>query len=140
MAFEGKYIETSSENFDAVLEKIGIPQDIINLMCGSKYEIEITCEDDLWTMTTSACGTSTTIKFKLDEEFDEQLMNGKTVTSKITLEGDNKWIHVMNCEKEVVIERIFTDGGQEVTCTCEDVISTRTYERVNQLVKLMITN
>lgn len=133
MSFEGKYRQTSSDNCAAFLEKVKMPEHLVATLCNAKFETEISCEDNEWTVNSTLADNlpAHVTKFKFDEEFEEKLLDGTTVTSKMTLDG-NKWIHLHGSDPPVVFERVFTDEGMEVTYTCEDVSSTRIYERVNE--------
>ena len=55
-------------------------------------------------MTTTTMLKTTTIKFKLGEEFEEERADGTKVKSTITIEG-NKMTHVMKGDPESTITR-----------------------------------
>ena len=73
--------------------------------------VEVTLNGDEYTLTTSSLLKTTTIKFKLGEEFEEERADGVKVKSTITLEG-NKMSHVMKGEPETTIVREF--NGSEM--------------------------
>ena len=49
--------------------------------------VELTLDGDEYTMTTSTMLKTTTIKFKLGEEFEEERQDGTKVKSTITIDG-----------------------------------------------------
>ena len=69
--------------------------------------VELTANDDVYTLKTSSTFKNSEIKFKLGEEFDEETPDGRKVKSVITLDG-NKMTHVQKGDMETVIEREFT--------------------------------
>lgn len=73
--------------------------------------VELTCEGDEYTFTTTTMLKTTTIKFKLGEEFEEERGDGTKVKSTITMDG-NKMTHVMKGEPESTIVREF--NGDEM--------------------------
>lgn len=76
--FDGKYKLKTSENFDAFLKEIGIGLVSRKLAGTSSPTLEITTSDDGYTTikATSPIKTTTT-RFKLGEEFEEERMDGK---------------------------------------------------------------
>jgi len=73
--------------------------------------VEVTLNGDEYTLTTSSLLKTTTIKFKLGEEFEEERADGVKVKSTITLDG-NKMSHVMKGEPQTTIIREF--NGNEM--------------------------
>lgn len=73
--------------------------------------VEVTCNGDEYTMTTTTMLKTTAIKFKLGEEFEEERGDGAKVKSIITIDG-NKMTHVMKGEPESTIVREF--NGDEM--------------------------
>merc|ERR1711911_173478 len=71
-----------------------------------KYKLTSSENFDEYTLTTSSLLKTTTIKFKLGEEFEKERADGVKVKSTITLEG-NKMTHVMKGEPETTIIREF---------------------------------
>lgn len=70
--------------------------------------VELSCEGDEYTLTTTTMLKTTAIKFKLGQEFEEERLDGAKVKSTITLEG-NKMTHVMKGEPDTTIVREFSD-------------------------------
>lgn len=70
-----------------------------------------------------------TMKFTLNEEFDEETMDGRKVKSLVTFEG-NKMIQQQQGDKPVRIEREFTDDELITKCIVGDVVATRWFKAV----------
>merc|ERR1712071_335670 len=70
-----KYKLASSENFDEYMSelKIGLTRKLGN---SSTPVVEVTLNGDEYTLTTSSLLKTTTIKFKLGEEFEEERADG----------------------------------------------------------------
>ena len=73
--------------------------------------VELTKDGDDYSFTTTTMLKTTTIKFKLGEEFEEERGDGAKVKSTITLDG-NKMTHVMKGDPESTIVREF--NGDEL--------------------------
>lgn len=69
------------------------------------------------------------IKFKPNEEFSEETMDGRKVKSLVTFEG-NKMILLQKGEKTVRVERVFTEDEMIETCSVENVVGTRWFKSV----------
>lgn len=66
-------------------------------------------EGDVYTFTTSSTFKTSTITFKLGEEFDEETMDGRKVLSVCTLEG-NTLTQEQKGDKPSTIIREFSDS------------------------------
>ena len=73
--------------------------------------VELTKDGDDYSFTTTTMLKTTSIKFKLGEEFEEERGDGAKVKSTITLDG-NKMTHVMKGDPESTITREF--NGDEM--------------------------
>lgn len=69
------------------------------------------------------------LKFNLNEEFEEETMDGRKVKCLITFEG-NKMIQQQKGDKAVRIEREFTEDELITKCIIDDVIATRWFKAV----------
>lgn len=69
------------------------------------------------------------LKFVLNEEFEEETMDGRKMKCVITFEG-NKMIQQQKGDKAVRIEREFKDDELIAKCMIDDVVSTRWYKAV----------
>jgi fatty acid-binding protein 3 len=126
--FTGKYKLTNSENFDEFLKELGVNFVLRNLAKTSTPVVEITKDDDTYSLKTTTAIKNSEIKFKLGEEFEEARMDGKNVKTKIVADG-NKLIQTQFGDKEVTIIREFTPTELIATCKVGDVTSVRTYKR-----------
>lgn len=100
-----------------VLRKIG------NTVCPT---VELKKDGDQYTLVTSSTFKTSTITFKLGEEFDEETLDGRKVKSVVTLEG-NKLIHKQGGKPTSDIIREFTEKEMVATMTVGDVTCTRKY-------------
>lgn len=91
--------------------------------------IDITLKDDgtLVVKTTSTFKNSQ-IEFKLGEEFEEKRMDGITVKTVITKDG-NKLIQEQKADPPVKITREFTADKLITTLECKDVVCVREYKK-----------
>lgn len=71
--------------------------------------VELKKEGDVYTFTTSSTFKTSTITFKLGEEFDEETMDGRKVLSVCTLEG-NTLTQEQKGDKPSTIIREFSDS------------------------------
>ncbi|KAG5333265.1 FABPM protein, partial [Acromyrmex heyeri] len=101
-----RYKLQSSEKFDEYMKALGVG--MVTRKMGSSVSpvVELTEKDGLYILKTSSAFKNTEIKFKLDEEFDEETVDGRKVKSICTLEG-NKLVQVQKGEKGTTIEREF---------------------------------
>ena len=124
---EGKFKLTSSENFGEFLKEIGVSMVTRKLAEQSKPTVEIVKDGDTYSIKTYAFKNSE-IKFKLGEEFEEKRLDGVTVKTVVTLEG-NKLVQKQFGEKECTITREVDGDSLKVVCTSGSVVSTRVYKR-----------
>jgi len=122
-----KYKLASSENFDEYMSELKIGFMTRKLGNSSTPVVEVTLNGDEYTLTTSSLLKTTTIKFKLGEEFEEERADGVKVKSTITLEG-NKMSHVMKGEPETTIVREFNGSEMKAVLTVNSVVCTRVYK------------
>lgn len=92
--------------------------------------IEISVEaDGTVVVKTQSTFKNSQIKFKIGEEFEEKRMDGNTVKTIVTKEG-NKLIQKQQCDPPVEIVREFTDDKLITTCKCKDIVNVREYKKV----------
>lgn len=89
--------------------------------------VELVKEGDEYVFNTVSTFKSTSIKFKLGEEFDEETLDGRKVKSIITLDG-NKLVQEQKGDKPHTIVREFSDTALVATMTLNNVVCTRTYK------------
>ncbi|GAB0091175.1 fatty acid-binding protein [Sergentomyia squamirostris] len=117
-AWEGKkYKLEKSENFDEYMKALGVGMVLRKMGNTVSPTVELVKNGDEYTFNTTSTFKSTTIKFKLGEEFEEETVDGRKVKSVCTLDGPNKLIHDQKGEKPTIIIREFTDTDITVTMT-----------------------
>ncbi|KAK7604813.1 hypothetical protein V9T40_005999 [Parthenolecanium corni] len=99
---------TSSQNFDEYMKAIGV--NVVTRKIGNSVRpvVELTQEPDgKLKLTSKSTFKNAGITFNLDEEFDEETLDGRKVKSIITLEG-NKLIQIQRNGKVLETIREFT--------------------------------
>ncbi|XP_014287641.1 fatty acid-binding protein, muscle [Halyomorpha halys] len=126
-----KYKLDKSEKFDEFMEALGVS--LVTRKMGNAVSpvIELTESNGEYTLSSSSTFKNTVVKFKLGEEFDEETADGRKVKSTITLEGDNKLIHVSKSDKESKIVREFSKEEVVMTLTVDNIVCTRIYKAVS---------
>lgn len=71
--------------------------------------VELKKEGDVYTFTTSSTFKTSSISFKLGEEFDEETLDGRKVKSICTMDG-HKLVQEQKGDKPSTIVREFTDS------------------------------
>lgn len=87
-------------------------------------------EDGSYTVVTWTLMHESSITFKLDEEFDELRLDGITVKSIVTRDGNTFTQVSKGDDKEITVVREFSAEGLKVVASINDVTSTRFYKRV----------
>jgi len=130
MPITGKYELTKSENFEEYMKALGVGIVMRKLASTATPVTEITNEGTDWNIKTSTTFKTTEIKFKLGEEFPEETADGRQCQSKISLEGDNKLVHVQTCKGQTLtILREFTDTEMKMTLEAPEVTCVRVYKK-----------
>ncbi|KAJ8940637.1 hypothetical protein NQ318_020694 [Aromia moschata] len=88
---EGKYTHEKNENLDEYFKATGVPYIPRKMMCSTKPTLEISKNDEEWTITVATFFRTMASKFKLGEEYEEE-MPGGTLKNTTVLEGDNKLV------------------------------------------------
>ncbi|KOX73671.1 Myelin P2 protein [Melipona quadrifasciata] len=124
---EKRYKLQSSENFDDYMKALGVG--LMTRKMGSSLSpvVELTENNGVYTLKTSSAFKNSEIKFKLNQEFDEETIDGRQVKSVCTLEG-NKLIQIQKGEKETTIEREFTPTEMKAIMKVDDIVCTRVYK------------
>lgn len=71
--------------------------------------VELKKDGDMYTFTTTSTFKTSSITFKLGEEFDEETLDGRKVKSICTMDG-NKLVQEQKGDKPSTIVREFTDS------------------------------
>ncbi|NWZ01655.1 FABP6 protein, partial [Loxia curvirostra] len=92
MAFSGKYEFESDENYDAFVQKIGLPSDKVEMGRNCKIVTEVVQNgnDFTWTLHFPG-GRTTTNTFTVGKEADMETMGGKKFKATVKME-DGKLI------------------------------------------------
>ncbi|KAG5681925.1 hypothetical protein PVAND_011328 [Polypedilum vanderplanki] len=130
IVFNKKYKLDRSENFDEFLKELGVNYLIRKMANSTTSTVELVkLDDETYSFNTTSTFRSQELKFKLNEEFTEKRMDGAEVKSTITFEG-NKMIQRQKGDKEIVLERVFTQDELILTCTVNNVVAKRWFKAV----------
>ncbi|XP_060771732.1 fatty acid-binding protein, brain-like [Neoarius graeffei] len=122
-----------SENFDQMLSMIGVEEEVINVIDMLKPVVTFSQDGDcvdcvVYKVQSTILKTEN--KFRLGEEFHDEVFPGRFCKSTMTLEG-KKLIHVQLYKGWIItIVREIQDGKMIETRTCEGVPAVLIYERV----------
>ncbi|XP_063972355.1 fatty acid-binding protein-like isoform X2 [Diachasmimorpha longicaudata] len=84
----GKYQHERSENLDEFFRILGVPYIPRKMMSMANPRIEISQNDDEWTLKNVTMLRTQEIKFKLGEEYEEFMPSGVVLKNTTSLEGD----------------------------------------------------
>ncbi|XP_031628256.1 probable fatty acid-binding protein [Contarinia nasturtii] len=125
--WEGKaYKMTESENFDEYMKALGVGFVLRKIGNSVTPTVELKKDGDTYTLVTSSTFKTSTISFKLGEEFDEETLDGRKVKSVITLDG-NKLVQKQGGTPPSDIIREFDGNNMVATMTVGEVTCTRKY-------------
>ncbi|XP_012518603.1 PREDICTED: fatty acid-binding protein 12 [Propithecus coquereli] len=128
---QGTWKSISCENFEDYMKELGIGRASRKLGRLAKPRVTISTNGDVITIKTKSIFKNNEISFKLGEEFEETTPSGRKTKNKVTLDNDSL-IQVQDWDgKEATITRKLVDGKMVVESAVNDVICTRTYERVS---------
>lgn len=85
--------------------------------------------EDSYSFNTVSSFKNQSFKFVLNEEIEEETMDGRKVKCVVTFEG-NKMIQQQKGEKAVRIEREFNEDELITKCIIGDVVATRWFKAV----------
>ncbi|XP_054158693.1 fatty acid-binding protein-like [Oppia nitens] len=127
--FTGKYKLQSATNTEAFLKELGLPDEFVAKAKDVKPELEISLTGDEYTIKTVTPNRTHEIKFKLGEEFDDQLPDGRKFKTTVTIEG-NKLTQVNRGDtKTVTFVRELNGDELNVTGTVGSVTTVGVYAR-----------
>ncbi|XP_053414377.1 fatty acid-binding protein 12 [Nycticebus coucang] len=127
---QGTWKSISCENFQEYMKELGIGRASRKLGCLAKPRVTISTDGEVITIKTKSIFKNNKISFKLGEEFEETTPSGRKTKSKVTLDNDSL-VQIQDWDgKEATIRRKLVDGKMVVESAVNDVICTRTYERV----------
>ncbi|XP_014239544.1 fatty acid-binding protein, muscle [Cimex lectularius] len=125
-----KYKLAKSEKFDEYMKALGVG--LMTRTVGNSVSpvVELLVEGDEYTLKSSSTFKNTVVKFKLNQEFDQETPDGRKVKATFTMEGDNKLVEVQKGDKETKIVREFSPEEVMMTLTVDDILCTRLYKLV----------
>lgn len=85
--------------------------------------------DNYYSFNTVSTFRTTCLRFILNEEFDEETMDGRKMRCVITFEG-NKMIQQQYGENAIRIEREFTSDELITKCMIGEVVATRWFKAI----------
>ncbi|XP_005185799.2 probable fatty acid-binding protein [Musca domestica] len=128
--WEGKkYKLDKSENFDEYMKELGVGMVLRKMGNTVTPTVELKKDGDLYTFTTTSTFKTSSISFKLGEEFDEETLDGRKVKSVCTMDG-NTLTQEQKGEKPSTIVREFSDSELITTLTIGDIKSVRVYKAI----------
>lgn len=129
--WEGKkYKLYNSVNFDDYMRKLGVNFFLIQIGNLVSPTVELRkLPNDRYELITESTFQNTDITFKLNEEFDEETVDGRKVKSVMTLDG-NKLTQKQGGNPPSTIIREFGETEMVAKLSVYDVVATRKY-RVN---------
>ncbi|XP_011497803.1 PREDICTED: fatty acid-binding protein, muscle isoform X2 [Ceratosolen solmsi marchali] len=128
--FGKKYKLSSSKNFDEFMKALGVGIIVRKMGATVSPVVQVTKDNDEYTLKTESTFKNSEIKFKLGEEFEEETPDGRKVKSIVTLDG-NKMTHIQKGDKQTVIEREFTPTEMTAVMKVDDIVCTRVYKIEN---------
>ncbi|XP_006009739.1 fatty acid-binding protein, liver-like [Latimeria chalumnae] len=125
--FVGTWKLENSENFDEYMKALGVGFATRTLGSVTKPNVVVSVDGDRITIKTESSVKTTSVTFKLGEEFDETTADDRKTKTTIKLE-DGKLVQVQKWNgKETTIGRELKDDKMITVCTMGDVVCTRTY-------------
>uniref|UniRef100_A0A0X3PUC2 Fatty acid-binding protein homolog 1 n=1 Tax=Schistocephalus solidus TaxID=70667 RepID=A0A0X3PUC2_SCHSO len=128
-AFLGSWKLDHSEGFDEVMSRLGV--NFVTRKAGNtlKPTVTVTKEGDHYKMVTASTFKTCQFEFKLGEPFEETTLDGRKVTSTVTLEGDvMKQVQVG--DKTTEIERRIDGDHMKTTVKVDELKCHRDYKKI----------
>ncbi|CAF0828657.1 unnamed protein product [Brachionus calyciflorus] len=131
-ALLGDWKLVSSENFEDLMKELGVGLVMRKLGSTTKPNVKFVKEGDDWTFSTVSTLKSQHLKYKLDEEFEEETLDGRKVRTTFHWDG-NKLVQTQKDKDNNVVcvmTREITENG-ELRCVARagKVESVRVYQR-----------
>ncbi|XP_072531992.1 fatty acid-binding protein, brain-like [Salminus brasiliensis] len=128
-AFFGSWKFVKSENFTEYLIALGMAHETIKVWNSLKPTLNFSKEGVDVVLKMEANDHTKEISFKLDQEFDETIGDGKNAKSVVYLEGD-KLVHIQKWDdKQSTVTREVKGRQMVMTLEAEDIVAVCTYER-----------
>lgn len=127
--WEGKkYKLEKSENFDEYMKALGVGMVLRKMGNSVSPTVELIKQGDNYEFHTISTFKSSVIKFKIDEEFEEETLDGRKVKTVMKFDGDNKLVQEQKGDKPSTIIREWKGDELIVTMTMGNILATRTYK------------
>nr|WLG17462.1 fatty acid-binding protein A [Brachionus rotundiformis] len=131
-ALLGDWKLVSSENFEDLMKELGVGLVMRKIGNTTKPNVKFVKNGDEWTFSTVSTLKSQHLKYKLDEEFEEETLDGRKVRTTFNWDG-NKLVQTQKDKDNNVvctITREITEGG-ELKCVAKagKVESVRVYHK-----------
>lgn len=117
----------SSENFEDVMRELGVGWITRKLGSAASPVIELTYNNGEYSLTSKSTFKDTDLRFRIDQEFDEETPDGRMVKSVVVQNG-NVLTHTQKGEKVTTIVRTFTPEEVKMVVKVGDIVSTRIYK------------
>lgn len=117
----GDWKLVSSENFEELMKELGVGLVMRKIGNTTKPNVKFVQNGDEWTFTTSSTLKTQSLKFKLNEEFDEETLDGRKVKTTFSFDG-NKLVQTQKDKDNnivCVITRELTPNGELKTVRIE---------------------
>ncbi|CAH1721548.1 fatty acid-binding protein, muscle-like isoform X1 [Aphis gossypii] len=132
LIFNKKYKLDRSENFDEYMKALGVGM-VKRTLANTVYPVvELTKNDDgKFVLSSNSTMKNFSIVFNLDEEFDEETLDGRQVKAIIRQDG-NKLVHVQKHSKhsDTTIVREFEPDQLKMILTIDGITCTRIYKAI----------
>jgi len=135
----GSYKLERNEKLDEFYQSIGVPWIARKMMCASAPTMQVTKdEEEQWNFKTVTFLRTVENSFKFDEDYEENLPNGKLLESITTKESDNTIVTKSKAVEEgddFTFERRyeFNEDGMVMTLkssNAQDVVAKRYFKRI----------
>ncbi|XP_069460715.1 cellular retinoic acid-binding protein 2 [Ambystoma mexicanum] len=134
--FTGNWKMKHSENFEELLKAMNVNVMLrkIAVAAASKPAVEIKQDGENFYIKTFTTVRTTEINFKINEEFEEQTVDGRPCKSLVKWESENKMV----CEQRLLkgegpktswSREMTNDGELILTMKADNVVCTRIYVR-----------
>ncbi len=120
-AILGEWKMISSENFDEVLKEFGVGLMLRKLASTTKPNVRFEINDHgEWSFSTISTFKNAVVKFKLNEDFNEETMDGRKVVSRFTMDDNGRLVQTQKDQNgniiATMIREITSDGKLKVVC------------------------
>ncbi|XP_060771575.1 fatty acid-binding protein, brain-like [Neoarius graeffei] len=136
-AFFGSWKLVKNENLNQLITLHGVEEEVITVSDVLKPVITFSQAGDCVVYKVQSTILKTQNKFRLGEEFHDEVFPGRFCKSTMNLEGEKLiLVHLYEGWKFTTVFEI-QDGKMIQTLTREDVTAVRTYEKVSMLDKVL---